>query len=891
MQHPLSALFEPRSIAVFGASERPGSVGAQLVDNLLGGGYAGELHFINPSHSRVRDRPCVDRLERVAAQVDLAVVATPAPTVLEVLRDCAATGVRAMVVLTAGFAETGAQGVALQRRLVDEARRAGIRLLGPNCLGLVSSKAKMNATFASMTVRPGSLALVSQSGALCSAILDWAEDMPFGFSNVISVGDAADVGFGDLLDYLAMDASTRAILVYVEGVSRARSFVSGLRAAARFKPTVVLKAGRHPSAARAAHSHTGSIVGADDVFDAVLRRAGAVRVDSIGQLFATAELLGAGHRARGNQLAVVTNAGGPGVMAADHASDVGLELAELSSVTLGKLRDALPQHWSGSNPIDLLGDAGPERYRDALRACLDDDAVHGALVMLTPQAMTHPTDCARAVAESVKDQAKPVVACWMGGKQVASGREVLRANGVPVFNTPEASIDAFRHLWAYHRNQRLLLEAVSPMTYVAHHDAAGARLIIEGALKAGDEQLGSVRSKAILSAFGIPCSTPILARTADEALIAAENLGFPVALKIAASDISHKTDVGGVRLGIDSGEQVRVAFSDLLDQTKRAKPDAHVLGVTVEPMHRGQHAREIMVGVLRDPCFGPAISVGTGGVLVELLRDKAVGLPPLNPFIAHDMIERTQLARLLGPFRGQPAVDPRPIAEILSRVSDIVSELPEIVELDINPLLASAEGVLAVDARIVIARANLGARPYDHMAIHPYPASLVRRDQLADGTPIVIRPIRPEDAQIEQAFVRGLSDESRYFRFMQEITELTPEMLTRFTQLDYDREMAFIAIVTTNEGEREIGVSRYVMQPDGTSAEFALVVADEWHEHGVGTRLMQALFDAARARGLATLDGEILRSNGPMLHLVTSLGFATNEREGDVNAVRVTKVL
>ncbi len=891
MRHPLSSLFDPRSIAVFGASERQGSVGEQVVDNLLQSGYAGELYFINPKHAQVRGRPCLTRLAEVRGHVELAVVATPASTVLQILQDCAEGGVRAMVVLTAGFAESGIAGGELQRRLAEEARRAGIHLLGPNCLGVVSTPSNVNATFAGSKVRGGSLALVSQSGALCSAILDWAEDMPFGFSRVVSLGDAAGIGFGDLLDYLAMDASTSAILVYAEGVSDARRFMSGLRAAARLKPTIVLKAGKHPAGARAARSHTGSIVGGDDVFDAALRRAGAVRVQSIGQLFATAQLLGGGQRITRDRLAILTNAGGPGVMAADRVSAVGMQLAECGPDTLQSLDAALPAHWSRANPIDILGDAGPERYRRALQACVADSGVDGVLVMLTPQSMTQPTDCARAVVDVSRGSSKLIVACWMGGRRMNEGRELLRTGGVPVFNTPEASIDAFYHLWTYHQNQRLLLEAVSPMTYVAKHDVVGAKLIIDSALEGEATELGSVRSKAVLSAFGIRCTTPILARSADEALVAAESLGFPVALKVNSRDISHKSDVGGVRLGIERGEEVRTAFSSLLEQVATARPDIHLDGVTVEPMLTARHTREVMIGVVRDPCFGPAISVGIGGVLVELVDDKSVGLPPLNPFIARDMLRRTALSRALGAFRGQPPVNCQLIEEILSRVSDLVSELPEVVELDINPLLASPEGVVAVDARILVATSDAGARAHEHMAILPYPASLQRRGQLTDGTPIVIRPIRPEDAQIEQAFVRALSDESRYFRFMQGLAELTPEMLTRFTQIDYDREMAFIAIVSGADGEREIGVSRYVIQPDGKSAEFALVVADEWQRRGVGTRLMQALFDAARARGLTTLEGEILRVNHGMLRLVANLGFRSRGVEGDDSLIEATKVL
>jgi acetyltransferase len=865
---------------VFGASERAGSVGNIVLSNLLGAGFTGAVHAINPKHASVFGQPCHPDLTTVSGRVDLAVVATPAASVPGIVGQCGEHGVRAAIVLSAGFAEVGAGGGALMETLLDQARHHDVRVLGPNCLGLACTSSRLNATFGASEISPGGLALVSQSGALCTAIVDWARDAGVGFSSVVSLGDAADIGFGEILDYLAMDEKTRAILLYVEGLRDGRRFMSGLRVAARFKPTLVLKAGRHATSASAARSHTGSIVGQDDIFDAALRRAGAVRVETVGQLFAAAQLLGSGHRSAGRRLAIVTNAGGPGVMAADRAGAIGVELAQLSSSTVESLDSKLPAQWSRANPVDILGDATPERYSSALSACLDDPNVDGVLAMLTPQAMTASSECARSVIELAKNE-KPVVSCWMGGRQVAEGRSLFRERGVPHFNTPETSVDAFQYLWAHHHNQQLMLQVAEPLKYVANHDVAGARSIIESALERQRTLLSGPESKAVLRAFGMASTLSIKVRTANEALVAAETLGFPVVLKIDSPDISHKSSVGGVRMGISAGQQVRREFTALLSEVAQRAPTARLDGATVECMHQRRFGRELMVGVVRDPGFGPAISLGAGGTLVELLQDRSVGLPPLTALVVRDMIRHSRVAPLLGQWRGQPAVNLDALEEVLLRVSDLVCELPEVTELDINPLIVDENDAVAVDVRIVLSKAPPGARLYSHMAIHPYPRELSTTQQLADGTEVVMRPIRPEDAQDEQRFVQSLSSQSKFFRFMKAQNELTPEMLRRFTQIDYDREMAFVATVEQAGQHRQIGVSRYVSNPDATSCEFALVVADEWQHKGIGTRLMEALIGVARARGLHDMQGEVLVENHGMLRLVESLGFKLTAMSND----------
>lgn len=888
--HYLDRLFAPKAVAVFGASEEPGAVGARVFENVVAGGFAGAIYPVNPHHAQVGDYPCFPTIAATPSPVDLAVIATPAATVPEIVRACGEQGVRAAIVHSAGFAET-AGGAALQKAMLAEARRYGLRILGPNCLGFIRPQARLNATFSRNGAAPGTLALVSQSGGLCTAILDWAEARGIGFSAMVSLGAAADIDFGDVLDYLALDPHTESILLYVEGVNDARRFMSGLRVAARLKPVVVVKAGRHAEGLRAAMSHTGALVGADDVFDAAVARAGAVRAMTIEQLFAAAQLLARRGRTRGNRLAIITNGGGPGVMATDRAIDLGVAVPELGPGTLAELDRALPAQWSRGNPVDILGDAPPERYRAAVRACLADDAVDGLLVMLTPQAMTRPVDAAQAVIEAAAGADKPVLACWMGEAQVAPARAAFAQRTIPEFPTPESSVEAFAYLAAHRRNQELLLQTPGPLAERSAPDVAGAQMIIDGALSERRTVLSGLESRALLTAFGIAVVPATLARSANEALVAAESIGFPVAMKIESPDVPHKSDVNGVRLNVANAQAVRGAYRELLAAVQERRPDARVTGVTVERMHARPHGRELLVGVVRDPVFGPVIAFGAGGTAVEVLRDRAVALPPLNSFIARRLVARTRVAPLLGAFRQLPPVDMDALLATLGRVSEIVCELPQVRELEINPLIADAEGAVAVDARIAVDPLAPRLERYGHMAIHPYPAHMLEHWQLADGTDIVIRPIRPEDAEIEQSFVRNLSPQSRYFRFMQTLRELTPEMLVRFTQIDYDRELALVATTRVAGAEVELAVCRYITNPDGESCEFALVVADEWQGKGVGTRLMQSLMEAARARGFRTMDGEVLASNAPMLDFVADLGFEIRPNPNDPNVKSVVKTL
>jgi len=886
-RHYLTALFEPRSVALIGASDRPDKVGGRLLENLVAGGFAGKLFAVNPRHRTLAGLPCVPRLADLPEPVELAVIATPASTVPGLIDECASAGVRAAVVITAGFREAGPEGAALERDLLQRAHRHGIRLLGPNCVGLMRPPLGLNATFARGGALAGHLALVSQSGAVCTAMLDWATPMGVGFSSVISLGGSGDLDFGEVIDYLASDPQTSQILLDVEGVRDGRRLVSSLRAAARAKPIIVMKVGRHPAGSRAAVSHTGAIVGRDDVFDAVVARTGVVRVQTAGELVAAALALASGMRPEGERLAIVTNGGGPGVMAADRAAELSLPLASLAPATFERLASVLPRNWSHGNPLDLIGDATPQRYDAAVRACLDDPGVDGVVAILTPQAMTDADAAAEAVIGAAHGSHKPVIACWMGEASVAAGRERLRAAGLPAMRLPEMAVEAFAYLAQFYRNQRLLLEAPPPLAHREPPDLATARAIVARALAEGRAVLGATESKEFLAAFRIPVVRSFDAATVEDAVRFADDCGYPVVLKIRSPDITHKSDVGGVRLCIPDADGVRRAFAEMAEAATRARPGARIQGVTVERMASSPHGRELMAGIATDDVFGPAVTFGAGGIAVEVLRDRAVALPPLNARLVASMVRSTRVDLMLDAFRHLPAVDRAALDEVLLRISEIACELPEVVELDVNPLVADEHGVRALDARVAI-RPRPGARPYAHLAIEPYPVQYEAIEAFGDGRRVVVRPIRPEDATIEREFVEGLADESRRMRFQSVLRHLTPAMLARFTQIDYDREMALVAIEGEGPGLRQVAVARYVALPDGQDCEYAIVVADAWQHRGLGARLMDRLVAIARERGLKRMEGWVLAENAAMLELCARMGFVRAAVPGDPLTRKVT---
>ncbi|NOT13110.1 MAG: bifunctional acetate--CoA ligase family protein/GNAT family N-acetyltransferase [Methylococcaceae bacterium] len=890
-QHYLKSLFSPKSVVVFGASDRIDSVGQIVFQNMLQSGFQGGLYPINPNHSEVQGCQAYTSISQIHEPIELAVIATPPQSVPDIIEECGKQKVRAAVIITAGFGEAGETGKALERAVLENAKRYDIRLIGPNCLGVMRPDIGLNATFNKGSATPGNLAFVSQSGALCTAILDWAKSNDVGFSSVISLGSSADVDFGEIIDYLISDPKTHSILLYIEGIRNARSFMSSIRAAARIKPVILVKVGRHAAGSKAAMSHTASLVGSDDAFDAAVRRAGVVRVQSITQLFSAAKALSCGFHPTGNRLAIVTNGGGPGVMATDCAADQGLVMATLSDATIERLNQVLPPTWSHGNPVDIIGDAQADRFQNAVRACLEDPNVDGVLTILTPQAMTKPLEAANAVIELSRQYSRPLLACWMGGEQVEESRAAFNHARKPSFRTPESAVEVFSFLSAYYQNQKLLMQMPGPVSHHLEPDVDSARMIIEGVLHERRKVLNEMESKALLSAFHIPVAKTLVAHSPNEALLIAQQLGFPIAMKINSPNISHKSDAGGVMLNLANAQAVRGAYHEIIENINRNRPDAIIEGIAIQPMIVKPNGRELMVGVTNDPVFGPLITFGAGGTTVEVIGDRSVSLPPLNTFLVKELIQETRIAKMLGAFRHMPPINREALESVLLRVSEMVCELPMLMEMDINPLIVDDQGALAADARVVVEFRAPNQDRYGHMAICPYPTHLESCWQLADGTNVTIRPIRPEDASLEQDFVNNLSAESRYFRFMNSVHELSQSVLAQFTQIDYSREMALVAITERQGKEIELGVTRYAINPDGESCEFALVIADNMRGKGLGHKLMVTLMDSARSKGLKSIQGEVLNNNVSMLKLLKRLDFILEASPDDDSIQRVCKAL
>ena len=891
-KHTLTPLLEPQSVVVFaGRAGQQAAQGREVVAALKAQRFAGTLKFLDIGTSGT-----LADLAQVRA--DLAVIALPAAEVAAALEVAGRMTCRAAVVVSSGI---GAAQAAELRRI---AQRENVRLLGPNSLGFQRPRLNLNASAAGPLARAGSLGLVCQSGALTAAMLDWARSNAVGFSLVASFGQHTDVDIAQVLDFLAGDAHTQSILVHLEGIASARRFMSALRSAAIAKPVVVLKAGRKPAGNEAAQTHSAASVGSDEVFDAALRRAGAVRVRSFVELFSAAKCLASRYRPVGNRLAIVTNGGGPGVLAADWADEIGLQLGKLGPATIAALQPQLPRAASISDLVDVSEDATPEHYAAAIRAANADAGVDGVLAIHSPKAGVAPEAVARAVAGVRAAVHKPLLSCWMGDATMGASRVLLNAADIASFRTPEAAVGAFANIANFYGNQRLLQQTPPPLSTLAKPDIEGARLLVESVLAERRKVLTEMESKTLLSSFHVPVTQTVLARSANEAMMIATQLGFPVALKVDSPDIAHKSDVQGVALNVMSGASARETFTDMMERVAAAAPEARINGVTVQKMARARHGREISVGVVTDDPFGPVIVFGAGGVMIELIADRAMELPPLNQFLARRLVERARVARTLGEWRGAGPADVAALEQVLLRVSEMVCALPQLREMDINPIIVDEHGAVAVDARIVVdavPHAIAGSSgPYAHLAILPYPTRHEQAWPLAGGGTALVRPIRPDDAQMLQSLVRGLTPESRYFRFVSAFAELPPAMLARFTLIDYDREMALVAVVRERaagadgavvEHERIVGVSRYVITPDQASCEFSLVVAEDMKGKGLGKRLMEGIMAAARERGLARIDGLVLRNNAAMLKLVRGMGFAVRGFPEDNDFLLVTHPL
>lgn len=875
---PLDAIFAPRSVAVIGATEREGSVGRTILWNLITNSFGGTVFPVNPKRPNVLGIKAYPSVKEVPDQIDLAVIVTPAPTVPGVIRECAEAGVRGAIVISAGFKEIGQEGVELERQILVEARKGKMRVIGPNCLGVMSPVTGLNATFANAMARPGTVGFISQSGALCTAILDWSFRENVGFSSFVSIGSMLDVGWGDLIYYLGNDRRTESIVIYMETIGDARSFLSAAREVALTKPIIVIKPGRTEAAAKAAASHTGSLTGSDEVLRAAFRRAGVLRVDRISDLFNMAEVLSKQPRPQGNRLTMVTNAGGPGVLATDALISDGGALSELAPETMKALDEILPAHWSHNNPIDILGDASPERYTETLELMAKDPNSDGMLVILTPQAMTDPTRTAEELRSYARGLGKPLLASWMGGADVAAGESILNRSGIPTFNYPDTAARMFNYMWRYAANLRSLYETPSYPEEEAEetHDPRPVQKLVDKVRAGGRTILTEYESKQILAAYDIPTVETRLATTVDEAVSVAGEIGYPVVLKLNSETITHKTDVGGVRLDLANADEVRTAFEAIATAVadKASPDDFH--GVTVQPMVKLSDGYELIIGSSPDPQFGPVMLFGTGGTMVEVFKDRALALPALNTTLARRMMEQTKIFKALKGVRGRDPVDLDALAKLMVRFSFLVVEQPWIKEIDINPLLASSEQLLALDARVVLHDPEVQEEDLPQLAIRPYPAQYIRPWHMKDGTMLNIRPIRPEDEPLMVQFHEGLSEHSVYMRYFHALKldqRVAHDRLTRICYIDYDREMVLVAV--RRQPVREIaGVARLSKVYGTDEAEFAVLISDDYQGQGLGSELLERLIQVARDEGdIGRVVAHMLPENLGMKRVAEKLGF------------------
>ncbi|HLJ40646.1 MAG TPA: bifunctional acetate--CoA ligase family protein/GNAT family N-acetyltransferase [Candidatus Acidoferrales bacterium] len=890
----LECFFSPNSVAVIGATDRPGSVGRTVVSNLRNGRFPGKVYAVNPNRSEVLGLPCHANIGAVPEKVDLAMIVTPAPTVPGIVRECVDAGVRAATVISAGFKERGEAGAELERRIQTELRRGTMRLVGPNCLGMMNPSLGLNATFAENIAKSGNVAFLSQSGALLTAILDWSSQEEVGFSAIVSTGSMLDVGWGDLISFFGEDPQTQSIVLYMESIGEARGFLSAAREVALTKPIIVIKAGRSEAASHAASSHTGALTGSDEAFDAAFRRCGVLRVQSISDLFHMAEVMGKQPRPRGPRLTILTNAGGPGVLATDALIATGGELAPVSEEAMDAFNKILPADWSHNNPIDILGDADPERFARALEVAARDSNSDGLLVILAPQGMTDPARMAEKLTPYSKSKKKPVLASWMGGKAVAEGRSILNNAGIPTFAYPDTAARAFNYMWRFSYNLRGLYETPA----VADEPEAGEPIrrkvkeIFDRVLASGRSLLTGIESKEVLDLYGIPTVQTTLAQSETRAVELAQAIGFPVVLKVHSEIVTHKTDVDGVRLNLQNGESVREAFQSIRSSVSAKAGAAAFLGVTIQPMIRLE-GYELILGSSVDAQFGPVILFGSGGQLVEVYRDHALALPPLNTTLAQRLMEQTRIFGALKGVRGRVAVDMAGLEQVLVRFSRLLVDQRRIKEMDINPLLVSASHPLALDARIVLYGPQVADKDLPRSAIRPYPAHYISRWRMKNGEEVIIRPIRPEDEPLMVKFHETLSEKSVYLRYfhMENLSaRIAHDRLIRKCFIDYDEEMALVADRTAPDiGHHEIlGVGRLSKSRGAKEGEVAVLVSDRYQNLGLGTEFIRRLIQFGRDEGLQEIVANVLPENVAMQALTNRFGFKIRQT-GD--AATVTAIL
>ncbi len=890
-RHPLDVMFAPRTVAVIGASESEGSVGRTILWNLISNPFGGTVFPVNPKRSSVLGIHAYPKIADVPAQVDLAVIVTPALSVPGVIEECVQAGVKGAIIISAGFKEIGKAGAQLEEKILRRARSAQMRIIGPNCLGVMSPLTGLNATFAKGMARPGNVGFISQSGALCTAVLDWSFRENVGFSAFVSIGSMLDVDWGDLIYYLGDDERTKSIVIYMETIGNAQSFLSAAREVSLTKPIIVIKAGRTAAAAKAAASHTGSLAGSDDVLDAAFRRCGVLRVDTLSHLFSMAEVLSKQPRPRGRRLTIVTNAGGPGVLATDALVEGGGELATLSEETINALNEVLPRHWSHNNPIDILGDADPARYTAAVKIAVADPESDGLLVILTPQDMTSPTQTADQMRQVVANAQKPVLASWMGGPDVMAGVDILNRANIPTFDYPDMAARIFNYMWRYTYNLRSIYE--TPALPVASEAEATNQLrateLIDTIRKKGRTILTEYESKQILAAYGIPTVETHLATTPDEAVAIAEKLGYPVVLKLNSETITHKTDVQGVQLNLQNAQGVRQAYATIQKSVEAHAGAEHFQGVTVQPMVK-LDGYELIIGSSQDAQFGPVLLFGTGGTLVEVFKDRALALPPLNTTLARRMMEQTKIYEALKGVRGRKPVDLEALDRLMVRFSSLVVEQPRIKEIDINPLLASPEQIIALDARIVLHDPDLPDAELPRPAIRPYPIQHIHPFTMSDGDQVEIRPIRPEDEPMMTEFTMGLSPHNLYLRYFHAVSPsslIAHEQLARMSFVDYNREIALVAVHTDPKTNRPqiIAHGQLTKLHGSNDAEFAIQVRDEYQGTGLGTELLSRLLEIARDEGIEKVVAEIMPENVGMRRICTKLGFAFHRLPDSPNVI------
>lgn len=893
--HKLNNIFNPQRIALIGVTTNPNSVSGKVLINLVSGGFRGVVYPVNPEHEAVMGIPCYPDVTSLPRVPDLAIICTPAVKVPEMVKACGTFGIRGIIIISAGFKEIGDEG----KKLEDEIRAVlkeipDMRIIGPNCLGIIVPGLKLNASFAADMPKPGNIAFISQSGALCTSVLDWAIEGKIGFSQFVSIGNSIDVEFGDLIDYFGEDENTKCIILYIESIQNPRKFMTAARAFARKKPIVVYKAGRFPESAHVAASHTGAMASEDAVYDAAFQRAGLARVYEIGDIFSVAELIGRNRFPQGPRLGIITNAGGPGVMATDALIASNGILAELSTETMTLLNENLPEFWSHGNPVDVLGDARAKRIAKATQIVLNDPNVDAVLVILTPQAMTSPNATAKEISALVSSTRKPILAAWLGGQSMHEADDILVENGIPSYKTPEQAIRAFMTLVAYNRNLATLYETPKDIPVEFSIDRQQKRAEFKELIKGQGPVLAENISKSILENYGISTTLPVFAATADEAVDTAGKTGFPVVLKIHSPDITHKSDVGGVQLNLGTEKQVRAAFERIMETASIRCPDARVEGVTVQKMVSPKDAVEMILGIKKDSVFGTVLMIGMGGITAELFSDKALGFPPLNERLARRMIESLRIYPLLRGYRGSQPKNTEKLIQVLIRLSYLAADYPEITELDINPLLVTPDEVIALDARVVYDSAmtvSPGADPYSHLALHPYPEKYVKNAILQDGTGVSLRPIKPEDEPLWLEMLGSCSKESLYSRFRYFFHWQSHEVATRYCYIDYDREIAIVAEIL-EEGQRKlIGIGRLIADPDHESVEYAILIPDAWQQKELGNILTDFCIEVACAGPFKKIVAQTTTDNKRMISVFQKRGFeiSINNEDSTVDVIKYLK--